>query len=228
MKIGIQYAMPVEFHSLPGMKEKEPFATISGIPFYEVEDGIIAACGGIGKVNAAMCAQILCRHFACDLILNAGVAGGMEDLPTGTLVLATDFVQHDMDTSAIGDPVGFVSTVDRLDFPTWNPEQCAELLREDGLDVQLGRVATGDWFATNCPRAEFIRDTFHPALVEMEGGAIAHVCARNGVRFVALKSVSDRLFSADQMSEYFDFGKAIEKLGRVVLPLAEKLQKLEG
>ena len=72
-----------------------------------------------------------------------------------------------------------------------------------------------------------IRDTFSPLLAEMEGGAIAQVCLRNNVRFVSVKSVSDHLFSDNQAEEYFDFGQALEALGRVVLPLAQALQKEE-
>ena len=77
------------------------------------------------------------------------------------------------------------------------------------------------------PRAEWIRDTFSPLLLEMEGCAIAQVCLRNNVRFAALKSVSDHLFkdNASQVEEYFDFGKALEKLGAVLLPFAKKLQE---
>ena len=74
-------------------------------------------------------------------------------------------------------------------------------------------------------RAEWIRGTFSPLLTEMEGGAIAQVCLRNGVRFVSVKSVSDHLFSDSQAEEYFDFGQALEALGRAVLPLAKALQK---
>ena len=95
MKVAMQFAMPSELHALPGMKGREPSAVISGIPIYELGPQLIAACGGVGKVNAAMCAQILCRHFRCDLILNSGVAGCLTDLPIGTLVLAEDFVQHE-------------------------------------------------------------------------------------------------------------------------------------
>ena len=85
------------------------------------------------------------------------------------------------------------------------------------------RLFGGDWFAVKGNRAAWIRDTFHPVLTEMEGGAIAQVCLRNGTRFVALKSVSDHLFSERQAEEYFDFGEALEALGRVVLPFAQRL-----
>ena len=225
MKIGLQFAMPAEFHALPGARDLSPVETISGVPFFEAAPGILACAGGVSKVNAAMAAEIFCLKYGVDLILNAGVAGGATDLPTGSLVVASEFVQHDVDTTAVGDPIGLVSTVNQVAFPTWEPERCVSLLKEQGVSAVTGRVATGDWFAVKGERAQWIRDTFSPLLVEMEGGAIAQVCLRNGVRFVSLKSVSDHLFSDNQKEEYFDFGQALEALGRVVLPLAQILAR---
>ena len=227
MKIGLQFAMPVELHALPGAKNLEPFETVSGVPFFEVAPGILACAGGVSKVNAAMAAEIFCLRYGVDLILNAGVAGCTTDLPTGSLVVASEFIQHDVDTTAVGDPIGLVSTVNRVDFPTWAPDKCVELLKGLGFSAVTGRVATGDWFAVKGDRAAFIRDTFSPLLAEMEGCAIAQVCLRNNVKFAALKSVSDHLFSDNQAAEYFDFGQALENLGKVVLPLAQALQKEE-
>lgn len=225
MKIGLQFAMPAEFRALPGAEDLQPVETVSGVPFYEAAPGILACAGGISKVNAAMAAEIFCLKYGVDLILNAGVAGSARELPIGSIVVASDFVQHDVDTTAIGDPVGLVSTVNQVSFPTWKPERCAEILRKLGVEASLGRVATGDWFATKGERSAWIRDTFQPALVEMEGGAIAQVCFRNGVEFVSVKSVSDRLFSERQVEEFFDFGEAMKKLGKIVLPLARELEK---
>ena len=225
MKIGLQFAMPAELHALPGAKDLEPFETVSGVPFYQVAPDIIACASGISKVNAAMGAEILCLKYGVDLILNAGVAGCATDLATGSLVVPTEFIQHDVDTTAVGDPIGLVSTVNRVDFPTWAPDKCVELLKGLGFSAVTGRVATGDWFAVRGDRAAFIRDTFSPLLVEMEGCAIAQVCLRNEVRFVALKSVSDHLFRENSAEEYFDFGQALENLGKVLLPFALALQK---
>ena len=101
MKIALQFAMPSEFHAMPGAKDMEPFETVSGVPFYRVEPDIIACAGGVSKVNAAMAAEILCLKYGVDLILNAGVAGCLTDLPTGSLVVASEFVQHDVDTTAV-------------------------------------------------------------------------------------------------------------------------------
>ncbi|MDD5932614.1 MAG: 5'-methylthioadenosine/S-adenosylhomocysteine nucleosidase [Oscillospiraceae bacterium] len=225
MRIGLQFAMPAELHALPGGRELTPFETVSGIPFYEVGPDILACAGGVSKVNAAMAAEVFCLKYGVDLILNVGVAGCAGDLPTGSLVVASEFLQHDVDTTAVGDPIGLVSTVNRVFFPTWEPERCVTLLKELGFDAVTGRVATGDWFAVGGSRSEWIRDTFSPLLVEMEGCAIAQVCLRNGVRFVSVKSVSDHLFRENQAEEYFDFGQALENMGRVVLPLAGKLQE---
>ena len=225
MKIGLQFAMVSELHALPGAKNLTPFETVSGIPFFQIAPDIIACAGGISKVNAAMAAEIFCLRYGVDMIINSGVAGCATDLPTNSLVIASEFVQHDVDTTAIGDPIGLVSTVNQVSFPTWAPEHCVEVLKELGFTAVTGRVATGDWFATKTPRAEWIRDTFSPLLVEMEGCAIAQVCLRNDVKFVAVKSVSDHLFRENQIDEFFDFGKALEALGKVTLPLALKLQQ---
>ena len=223
MRIGLQFAMPSELRALPEICE--PFETLSGVPFFEIEPDIIACAGGVGRVNAAMSAEILCLKYGVDLLVNAGVAGCTGDLPTGSLVVPSAFLQHDVDTTAVGDPIGLVSTVNQVEFPTWRPEHCVALLRSLGVDAATGRTATGDWFAVKSSRAAWVRDTFSPLLVEMEGCAIAQVCLRNQVPFTALKSVSDHLFSDRQSEEYFDFSQALEHLGRILLPFARLLQR---
>ena len=192
---------------------------------YEIEPGILAYLGGVGKVNAAMSAQLFIDRFHPDWIINAGVAGSFLDLPIGTIVLAKDFVQHDVDTTAMGDPIGMVSTVDRVDFPTTEPERLSALLTALGTEHQVGRVATGEVFMTKGSRADWVAETFSPTLCEMEGGAIAQVCLRNGVKFTALKSVSDRLCQENNAEEYFNYGEAMAKLNSVVLPFARALAK---
>jgi len=227
MKVALQFAMPFEFHALPGAKDLPPFETVSGVPFFEVAPGILACAGGVGKVNAAITAEILCHRFGAELILNAGVAGCCTDLATGSLVLADSLVQHDVDTTAVGDPIGLVSTVNVTEFSAWEPDTCLGLLKSQGVKAVKGRVATGDWFAVKGDRARWIVDTFHPLVVEMEACAVAQTCLRNGVKFAALKSVSDHLFADNQAEEYFDFAQAMENLGKVVLPLAQALSELK-
>ena len=125
----------------------------------------------------------------------------------------------------MGDPIGMVSTVDRVDFPTTEPERLSALLTALGTEHQVGRVATGEVFMTKGARADWIAETFGAMLCEMEGGAVAQVCLRSGVKFTALKSVSDRLCQDNNAGEYFNFGEAMAKLNTVVLPFAQALSK---
>ena len=225
MQIGLAYAMSGEIESILKNTNAQLLETVSGVPVYEIEPGILAYAGGIGKVNAAMSAQLFIDRYHPDWIVNAGVAGSFLDLPIGTVVLADSFVQHDVDTSAIGDPVGLVSTVNRVAFPTDGLEQAEAILNRLGAAHKTGRVATGEAFMTKGARADWIAETFGAMLCEMEGGAVAQVCLRSGVRFTALKSVSDRLCQDNNAGEYFNFGEAMAKLNTIVLPFAQELLK---
>ena len=225
MQIGLAYAMSGEIESILKNTNAQLLETVSGVPVYEIEPGILAYAGGIGKVNAAMSAQLFIDRYHPDWIVNAGVAGSFLDLPIGTVVLADSFVQHDVDTSAIGDPVGLVSTVNRVAFPTDGLEPAEAILNRLGAAHRTGRVATGEVFMTKGARADWIAETFGAMLCEMEGGAVAQVCLRSGVKFTALKSVSDRLCQDNNAGEYFNFGEAMAKLNTIVLPFAQELLK---
>lgn len=222
--IGLAYAMTGEIESILNTTNARLLETVSGVPVYEIQPGILAFAGGVGKVNAAMSTQLFIDRYHPDWIVNAGVAGSFLDLPIGTILLADCFIQHDVDTSAVGDPVGKVSTVDRLEFPTDEVERTRAILDGLGVDHRVGKVATGEVFMTRGDRADWVAKTFHPTLCEMEGGAMAQVCLRNGVKFTALKSVSDRLCQADNAAEYFNYGEAMAKLNAIVLPFAQALE----
>ncbi len=223
MKIGICYAMVSEIESLLTNENATPLQTVAGCSFYEIRPDVIACVGGIGKVNAAMACQLLISLYHPDLVLSVGVAGCFENVDIGTLVLASSFVQHDMDTSGIGDEVGFVSTVNCIDFPTSDLERAKSAMDKTGYAYRVGKVATGDWFATGCDRSHWIADTFHPLLCEMEGCAVAQVCKRNDVKFMALKSVSDCMFGNGDY--HFNFPTAMKDLNRVAMSFIDNLKE---
>lgn len=222
MKLALQFAMPSELHALPGAKDLSPMETISGVPFFEIAPGIPACVGGVSKVNAAMATQLLISLYQPELVLNAGVAGCFENLPIGSIILAEGFIQHDVDTTAIGDPAGLVSTVNRVEFPTSDLERARAAMNRTGIPYRTGLVATGDWFGTDTPRAHWIAETFHPLLCDMEGGADAQVCLRNNVPFMSIKSVSDCLFEHHDF--FFNFPEAMRDLNRVVMSFVEQLE----
>lgn len=222
MKIGLMYAMPGEIESLLAQEGTHLLQTVAGVSFYHIREDVIACCGGVGKVNAAMATQLLITLYRPDVILNAGVAGCFEEVPIGTLVLAEGFVQHDVDTTGVGDPVGLVSTVKQITFPTSDFAAAKAAMDKVGLPYRTGLVATGDWFAVPCQRTQWIADTFHPLLCEMEGCAVAQVCMRNGVKCMAIKSVSDCLVVRHDY--YFNFPTAMKDLNRVVMSFIDHLE----
>lgn len=222
MKIGLMYAMPGEIESLLTQEGTHLLQTVAGVSFYHIREDVIACCGGVGKVNAAMATQLLITLYRPDVILNAGVAGCFEEVPIGTLVLAEGFVQHDVDTTGVGDPVGLVSTVKQITFPTSDFAAAKAAMDKVGLPYRTGLVATGDWFAVPCRRTQWIADTFHPLLCEMEGCAVAQVCMRNGVKCMAIKSVSDCLVVKHDY--YFNFPTAMKDLNRVVMSFIDHLE----
>ncbi len=165
------------------------------------KEAVLAVCGP-GKVNAALCAQSMILHFHPEWVLNLGVAGAGENgVSIGDMVIATAAVQHDMDTSPIGDPVGMVSKINLVEIP------CDAALRRrlvaaastvEGMRVHEGVIATGDQFIHDGAVRSRIHGLFHAKAVEMEGGAVAQACYMHGVPCGVLRSISDQ---ADGHSE---------------------------
>lgn len=224
MTAAILVAMPQELEVIPGITEKDPKERVAGIDIYELEPGLYACAGGVGKVNAAMAAEILCLRYAVDLIVSAGVAGCTRDsMALGSIMVASEFVQHDVDTSAVGDPPGMVSTVNRIVFPAYEPERCLSVAQRLDSQSRLGRIATGDWFVQNGDRLWEVFGRFTPLALDMEAGAVAQVCYRNGVRVTAIKSVSDHVFKDEQLDEYANYSQALAALGTVLIPFTKEI-----
>ena len=198
MRIGLIGAMAVEVEALlEKLEDREDtrigMDTFSAGRLFGCE-AVLAVCGP-GKVNAALCAQSMILRYHPDYMINLGVAGaGCDAVGIGDMVIATCAVQHDMDTSPIGDPVGFISKVGMIELPC-DPELRALLVAAaaavPGLRVFEGVVATGDQFICDEETRRRIRDRFNAVAVEMEGGAVAHACVTLGVPCGIVRSISD-------------------------------------
>ena len=221
--IALYYAMPKEIESLLESAGESLLQTVAGINFYKIREDVIAVTGGVGKVNAAMATQLCISLYSPELVIDCGVAGCFENVEIGTIMLAERFVQHDVDTTGCGDPPGFVSTVNVIEFETSEFERAKRAMDATETRYLSGTGATGDWFAKAGERAAFIRDTFHPLFVEMEGGSVAQVCLRNGVKFMAIKSVSDCLFGNDDYD--FNFPAAMKALNTVGMKFIVRLSE---
>lgn len=226
--IGFIGAMQLELDGIrENMTEKES-VKVSGIEFVSGKLGnihIVTAVCGIGKVFAAICAQTMILKFKPSLIINTGVAGAISPkLSIGDVVVAENVVQHDMDTSPIGDPVGLISGINKIYFETDQKASEALIgsLKKFNINTLRGTIATGDQFISTTEKKNYLRDNFDAVSCEMEGGSIGHVCYVNAVPFTVLRSISD---SADEAAstDYPTFARSsAERYIKVITDFAEK------
>lgn len=212
--IGIIGAMDIEVEGLKQRMENRTTETVGSIEFstgilHGVEC-VVARCG-IGKVNAAMCAQTMILRYAPSAVINTGVAGGIgEGISIGHIVVAKDVVQHDMDTT-VGeegeDPKGFIPGPDVVYIPC-SQELVEAVLRaakdSDGPVCHVGTIATGDQFIHDQLTLERIKKEFGACACEMEGGSIGQVCYLNRVPFSVIRAISDNA-NDDSHMDYPEF-----------------------
>lgn len=229
MKIGIIGAMSVEVEALKAKLDGATVTTVSGIEFYSGvlcgKEVVVAKCG-IGKVFAAICAQTMIVHFGVTHLINTGVGGALSDnLTTLDVAIADGVVQHDMDTSPIGDPVGLISGINMITLPTSSSmgETAQRVAEELGIRSKRGIVASGDQFISNAERKDFIKDTFGAVCCEMEGAAIGHVCYVNGVECLVLRAISDSASGHASMEYPKMAALAAEQSQKMTVKLLETL-----
>ena len=237
-KVGIIGAMDVEVKTLksvllPLPGESSVRTTVAGgCEFYEgLLDGVavVVVKSGVGKVNAALCAQRLAIQFGVSHVINTGIAGAMASgLKVLDFVASTDALYHDMDATGFGYKVSEVPQMKCSDFPA-DPKMLdaatvafASLKEAKGHELIAGRIATGDQFISDKEIKKHIRETCNPACVEMEGAAIAHACYLNSIPFVIIRCMSDMADDMQENSYTFNESTAAElsaALVRSMIPL---------
>lgn len=196
--IGIIGAMHIEVETVKSLMENKVSDTVSGMEFVSgtlFGRKIVVAVCGIGKVAAAMCAQTMILKYSPECIINTGVGGSLDpELHICDVVIAESLVQHDMDTSPLGDPVGLISGINIVNIPC-DGRVTAALLKAaealDGVHTAAGVIASGDQFIASAEAKKRIVDRFGARVCEMEGAAIAQVCYINFVPFAIVRAVSD-------------------------------------
>lgn len=195
--IGIIGAMDIEVDGIVSSMTNIEKKKISGIQFYKGilfdKDVVVAKCG-IGKVFAAICAQTMILEYNPCAIVNTGVAGSLEKgFNILDVAIAKSVVQHDMDTSAIGDPKGLISGINVIYFDA--SCKVSSALKAASLNTQCcvkeGVIASGDKFIADPKEKEMINGEFGAIACEMEGASIGHVCYVNNVPFGILRTISD-------------------------------------
>lgn len=228
-KIGVICAMEMEREHLSGMLENKTEEKAGAFSFLCGSYGgkaVILGLSGIGKVNAALCAQALILRFAPDAIINSGVAGSLSpDLEILDIALSTALVQHDMDTSPLGDPVGWLSGPDRVEIPgDESLLRAAQTAAGDlGLHALPGIIASGDQFIATREQKERIITAFHPLACEMEGAAVAQAAWLHHTPVLVLRAISDS-FSGKNEMDYARFApQAAEQSARLLLRMLQLL-----
>ena len=181
VEIGIIGAMAPEVEELVASLKSKKEEKAGGVTFYRGKLGkrkvVIAKCG-VGKVFAALTAEAMIMKYAPKLIINTGVGGALRSgISVGDVLFADKLVQHDMDTSPLGDPKGLISGINKVYFEA---DVRAKMLvlpiaKELGAKCHVGTVASGDVFVSTSELKAKIKEDFDASVCEMEGAAIAHV-----------------------------------------------------
>lgn len=226
-RIGIIGAMEVEVDFLRGLMGSGAKRTEAGSAVFEEGSigcaPVVLVRSGIGKVNAALCAQRLILQFGCTHIVNTGIAGAMaKELGALDFVVSTDAVQHDVDATGFGYRPGQIPQMDTFSFAADRrmARAALEAFGEDELSAGHkmieGRIATGDQFISDRETKARIQAAFAPACVEMEGCAIAQACHLNGTPFVIIRCMSDNADDLKENDYAFNEAAAGELSARIV------------
>ena len=232
-KLGIIGAMTVEVALLKENMESMAVSAHAGMEFCEGKlaglDVVVVQCG-VGKVNAAMCAQILCSVFGVTHLVNTGIAGSLNaDLDIGDLVVSRDAMYHDFDCVHFGYEMGKVPGMDVVAFPADEAMigyACAAAEAVHPGHWRMGRVASGDLFVAEKGAKDRIIAVTGGLCTEMEGAAIAQTAYRNKIPFVILRAISDKADNSAEM-DYPTFERiAALRCAQVTQNLAKQLKAL--
>lgn len=156
---------------------------------------VVVVRSGIGKVNAAVCTQILIDNYKVDKIINVGVAGGIgKEIMPGDVVIGDSLIQHDVDTSIFGDKLGQIPRLGTYDFKSDSDlVRLAKKVCENYTEYKsfIGRIVSGDQFIASVEKIRWLNEKFNAIACEMEGASIAQVCYLNSIPFVIIRSISD-------------------------------------
>lgn len=211
MKIGLICAMEVEVQSIRERLENPHETIVSCISFVEGtlhgKQVVVTKCG-VGKVNAALCTEVLILKFGVTHVINSGVAGGLDSrLSVMDTVVSTDALHHDMDAVDFGYKKCQIPGFDTVAFPADEDmikavEKAYQKGKEEGKlsrKVIRGRVATGDVFVNSPDKKKEIIAVCDAACCEMEGAAVAQVCYINKVPYVIIRCISDLAEKTDEV-----------------------------
>ena len=233
-KLGIIGAMACEVEALKGKMENVTVGNHAGSEYYEGTleglPAVVVQCG-VGKVNAAMCAQVLCSVYGVTHLVNTGIAGSLcAELDIGDLVVSKDAMYHDVDVTVFGYPQGKVPGMDVTAFPADETLMGYASAAADAVNpghARIGRVASGDQFVCGKEQKDKIIEVTGALCTEMEGAAIAQTAYRNDIPFVILRAISDKADNSAEMDYPTFEAMAAQHCAKVTLTMAQRIKNAQ-
>ena len=208
MKIGVIVAMDKELKQLRGILESPKSELVGNKEFLCGRVGknevVLQKCG-IGKVNSAIGTVEMIKHYAPDIVISTGCAGGAStDMEVGDVVIGTEMVYHDAycgEEQAFGQVMGMPARYKSNSQLVVMAQQV-----EHGAGVHEGLIVGGDWFVNSREKMQAILERFPEAVaVDMESTSIAQTCYIYKVPFISFRVISDVPLKDHQASQYYDF-----------------------
>lgn len=230
MKIGIIAAMEEEAAKVISAMSGTKTETLGAITYTSGkigENDVVCAVCGIGKVFAAMCAEVMIVVYKPDCIVNTGVGGTLtHELGIGDVAISLDTVQHDMDTTAFGDPMGLIPGIEVINIPASKELGAAieRIANGMGIKTLIGTIASGDKFVGDSETKKKITDNFGAISCEMEGAAVGQVCYVNKIPYCVVRAISDGA-DGEACEDYPAFEKKVAQISaEIVISLAKELK----
>lgn len=232
MVIGIIGAMDEEVSRLKEAMSDTEIVSRASMDFYRgILSGkeVIVVKSGIGKVNAAICAQILADEFDVGAIINTGIAGSLNnEINIGDIVLSTDTLEHDVEATAFGYEPGQIPRMDVLSFPADKKliDAAYNACREACPDIEVfkGRVVSGDQFIADNEVKNNIKLKFGGYCTEMEGAAIGHTAYLNKIPYIVVRAISDKADNSASVDYPAFEKKAINNLVNMMLMFVKNFE----
>lgn len=224
MRIGIIGAMNEEVIELKNIMTDIQVEKIGNLEFFKgnlLNKEVVLVEGGIGKVNAAICATLMIEHFKVSKVLFTGVAGGTNpDINIGDIVIGVDQIEHDFDSTAFGYALGQIPRMDTYIFEA--DRKLVDFAYSVAVEkfgrekVRKGRIVSGDEFVASVEKIKWLRDTFNADCTEMEGAAVAHVCHVFKMPFLIIRAISDKA-NHDAKVDFPEFVKLAAKNSKTII-----------
>lgn len=228
--LGIIGAMDIEVAEVKKSMKDVTVETIASMDFYKGTvkgKKAVVVRSGIGKVNAAVCTQILADRYHVEAVINTGIAGSLKnEINIGDMVLSTDTVHHDMDATGFGYPAGQIPQMKEFSFQADETlrnlaEKCCREVNPE-IGIFTGRIVSGDQFISDKVKKQWIGDTFGGYCTEMEGAAIAQASYLNNIPFLIIRAISDKADDSANM-DYSEFEeKAVRHSVNLILAITER------